>query len=116
MTLNEISVYLSLQPKLCHFYIDTWLNVDYTLMKGNVSLVVGIRVTADNVTVKASWRNEIVDGSSDYVSRTYKTIDMTEELLNKIIEVDMQELYNMAVEPYKKLLVQVKMNKMEGDF
>lgn len=116
MTLNEISVYLSLQPKLCHFYIDTWLNVDYTTMKGDVSLAVGVRVTADYVTVKASWRNEIVDGTSDYISRTYKTKDITEELLKKIIEVDMQELYNMAVEPYKKLLVQVKMNKMEGDF
>jgi hypothetical protein len=116
MTLNEISEYLSLQPKLCHFYIDTWFNVDYTSMNGDVSLVVCVKVNAENVTVKANWRNEIIDGASDYISRTYKTKDITEELLKKIIEVDMQELYNMAVEPYKKLLVQVKMNKMEGDF
>ena len=118
MTLNEIALYLSAHPKLCHFFLDTWLHVDYSICKNNVHLITKIKVNGINVTVIARYEDlsNFDYGNGDYISRTYKTAEMTKELLDKIINVDMVELYNMAKEPYMKLLEQSKLRKIQGDF
>ena len=123
MTDFEIMNYVSKKPKMTHFIADIFCHTDLTWEKEDgINTIVCVYCDNDSghedefvVSSSCGSRNKNVDFGKTH-KKVYKKKILTPELLDKIIEKDIPELYNKTYKDIMDYYVSIKKSDLEQDF